>query len=163
MSNRTAIILLLPVFVLLGFFTACGKSPILNHEDEEVRRAGGSVRGASQAPQSAVNEDNCPMSFNMPSTAAAIPPPRLCMQLRFIDPPREGNNAARLDFSRDVDVREFNIDLWMPTMGHGSEPVLLSQTAPKSILIQDVWLIMPGLWQIRMRWRGQLVNYELTL
>jgi hypothetical protein len=163
MSNRTTLVRLGPLLCVLGLASACSKSPILNHQEEEVRRAGGSVSGASQAPQNAINENNCPMSFNMPSTVSENAPARLCLQLRFSDPPREGNNTVRLDFSHDVDVREFNIDLWMPTMGHGSEPVILSQLASKSILIQDVWLIMPGLWQIRMRWRGQLVNYEFSL
>jgi hypothetical protein len=43
------------------------------------------------------------------------------------------------------------VKLWMPSMGHGSSPVVITQTAPGTYVVSDVYFIMLGAWEIRLQ------------
>lgn len=68
-------------------------------------------------------------------------------------------DASRFDLSfssssLDLTKHSVRVDLWMPSMGHGSAPVTLtkvSRSATKLELdVTDVYFVMPGDWQVRV-------------
>lgn len=56
---------------------------------------------------------------------------------------------------------ELHVDLWMPSMGHGSSPVSLQKLDTGTYKVSDVFFIMPGEWEIRFKLKdstGQLID-----
>lgn len=50
------------------------------------------------------------------------------------------------------DVPEsFSVDLWMPSMGHGSSPVVIKKLGTGIYDVSEVYFIMDGDWQLRLR------------
>ncbi|MNL12420.1 hypothetical protein D3C87_1332870 [compost metagenome] len=41
--------------------------------------------------------------------------------------------------------------LWMPSMGHGSSPVTVTPVAPGVYRATNVYFVMPGAWEIRIK------------
>lgn len=41
--------------------------------------------------------------------------------------------------------------LWMPSMGHGSSPVIIKQLADNTFEVSDIYFIMLGEWDIRFQ------------
>lgn len=48
------------------------------------------------------------------------------------------------------------IELWMPSMGHGSSPVTVTQKSPVHFKVSDANFIMAGDWVVRVKfeWKG---------
>lgn len=53
---------------------------------------------------------------------------------------------------------EVKVDLWMPSMGHGSAPVKVSNVDVGSYLLENVYFIMGGDWQIRIQIKKENEN-----
>ncbi len=45
----------------------------------------------------------------------------------------------------------FAIELWMPSMGHGSTRVKIQETSPGQMQVSKVFFIMPGAWEIHFQ------------
>ncbi len=43
------------------------------------------------------------------------------------------------------------VKLWMPSMGHGSSPVVIKQVAEGTYEVSDIYFIMLGEWEIRFQ------------
>ncbi len=52
--------------------------------------------------------------------------------------------------SEDI-PRNFEVYLWMPSMGHGSSPVKVNRISAGIYEITDVYFIMEGDWEIRIK------------
>lgn len=48
-----------------------------------------------------------------------------------------------------TDLATPQVTLWMPSMGHGSSPVKISELSPGVFLIEKVFFSMHGEWEIR--------------
>lgn len=48
------------------------------------------------------------------------------------------------------------VELWMPQMGHHSAPTVVEQTGTGLYRVSNMYFIMTGLWQIRVKVRGPL-------
>jgi hypothetical protein len=62
----------------------------------------------------------------------------------------EGSFHVRTSFPTDLNVE---VELWMPSMGHGSSPVTVTKISDTHFLATEVFFIMPGPWEIRINWK----------
>lgn len=46
---------------------------------------------------------------------------------------------------------EVRVSLWMPSMNHGSTPTVVTQVGVGTYLVDEVYFIMPGDWEIRVQ------------
>lgn len=60
-------------------------------------------------------------------------------------------------------VNNISVDLWMPSMGHGSSPVTITQVGVNKYQIQQAYFIMPGQWLVRVRFGLAGVSYQLNI
>lgn len=86
----------------------------------------------------------------------------LCAKIEWIIGPNgEGDNSFHLKFwHRDDELSEENfidptktiqVQLWMPSMGHGSAPVSIEKLEEGIYAVTNVEFIMPGDWDIRVK------------
>lgn len=154
------------IFILCGG-TGCGQSPLFNHlsaeadsqQQEEEEERDGDEGLASAASPSTSNPD-CPLSFDKLKLCAqvvwtkrATPQKKGEFILKFWDPVRSTFKGPYLTPRASV-----FIDLWMPSMGHGSSPVKVSRIAGKTgkplagrFRVSDIYFVMPGSWEIRVK------------
>jgi hypothetical protein len=84
---------------------------------------------------------------------------RLCLDFKWLARPSQ-TQLAELEFKFFIQERptEFIdpalqpfISLWMPSMGHGSRPVVVEKTATGVYKASKIFFIMPGEWEIRFQ------------
>ncbi len=83
----------------------------------------------------------------------------LCLSFKWLTQPK-ANEMASLTFNIYVQEKptefvdpknEVNIQLWMPSMGHGSSPVTLVKTEAGRYKTENIYFVMPGEWEIRFQ------------
>lgn len=135
---------------LLSFaIVGCGRSPLLNHKDEEQPRKAG--------VQSSESANACLLRFGRMS-------PPVCSRLTWELGPVVGENRLRIDFSSEFGAVE-NISFWadMPAMGHGTAPVTLASFNASSVIVSDLWLVMPGRWVLHLKLGDEDRTIEVNL
>lgn len=145
------------VFAVFTFITAaaCGQSPILHHHDapetpSPVERVGSGT------------ESTCPIAIGQDICATAN---------WIIGPVLKTENRFRLSFTERLSrepievTSPIEVELWMPSMGHGSAPTRVTPVPdlPNTVDIENVHFIMPGDWEIRIRAFGQSGSVRLNL
>lgn len=140
------------------FFSSCGVSPILNHQD-------------ASAEEKSVPVSNCPLAF---------PNHGLCAELDWNAAPNDEDEAifslrfwktaqGTEKFGPYVDPSEsVNVMIWMPAMGHGSSPIHLAHATdltgaeiPGIFLGSAVYFLMPGAWDVHVQLKdGSTVSEE---
>lgn len=60
------------------------------------------------------------------------------------------NNTSKLSVPISVEIK--TLRLWMPSMGHGSAPVKIEDLGGGVFQVSHVFFIMPGDWQIQLRY-----------
>ncbi len=57
------------------------------------------------------------------------------------------------------------VDLWMQmgNHGHGSSPLKVTQVAPQIFDVTEAYFVMKGLWQIRVKFKQDIVEETLIL
>ena len=134
-------ILQISVLFILIFFSSCGNSPLFHHDNE-----------GDPVVTSAEPETTCLLLF---------PQSQLCAYWRWEDGPQQGENRLRLFFSHHENHQpahlqyNLNIEVWMPSMGHGSLPTQTTLIQPGEYLIENIFLFMPGEWDIRIQFIEQ--------
>lgn len=141
-----------------AFLSGCGNSPLLHHVEADGR-ASLSVPGSDGAARSPSGGD-CPI---------ALPKAGLCATLEWTraagdpdnSPDHSGERAFTLQFREPaagggpgapVDPRhDLGVQLWMPSMGHGSSPVSIRRDGVGFFSVTKVYFIMPGDWEIRIQ------------
>lgn len=126
--------------ILLSLFTfsACHASPLLNH-----RNAGDLIPAGNEVP------------FN---TSCAIPMynKEVCVQIEWIKGPLlKVENSFKMIVT-DKTGNKFNpsaieVELWMPSMGHGSSPTSVSAVVDGEFLVNSIYFIMRGDWDVIIR------------
>jgi len=65
-----------------------------------------------------------------------------------------------------IAVEDFHleIELWMPSMNHGSSPVRVRHTDRGLFLAEEVFFVMPGDWQIKFQYKenGKLIDEAIV-
>ena len=63
-----------------------------------------------------------------------------------------------------VPIHNFSFRLWMPSMNHGSVSTKIEWIAPDTVLVKNIYFIMPGQWQLQMQINDEIdLNQELSL
>ncbi len=67
-------------------------------------------------------------------------------------PTEEEYGEFKIKFSQAFDPEgELKVFLWMPSMGHGSSPVLVNELGSGTYLVSDVFFTMRGEWDIHIQ------------
>ena len=98
----------------------------------------------------APSQNACPLYFNEE---------RLCLSMKWVTYPNEETLGTFIMtfFAEENPEKPITphftpfVKLWMPSMGHGSSPVVITQTAAGTYLVSDVYFIMLGAWEIRFQ------------
>lgn len=64
---------------------------------------------------------------------------------------------------QNVPVDHVAVDLWMPSAGHGSSPVAVSQVDENHYRVQQAYFVMSGQWLVRVRFILEGVTYQLSV
>ena len=94
------------------------------------------------------SESSCPLYFSEE---------RLCLKIRWITFPSESTLGVFIMtfFAEDAPERPISprltpdVKLWMPSMGHGSSPVVIKSMSDGIYEVSDIFFIMLGDWEIR--------------
>lgn len=122
--------------------SACGVSPLLNHANAEDNKNNINVAN-----------ENCPLDY---------PNAGLCAKIEWlVGPSGSGANSFTIKFwDKDTGApagpyvdpeHDVTVQLWMPSMGHGSSPVTVSKESTGIYKATNVFFIMPGDWDIRVK------------
>ena len=106
--------------VLSILLSSCNESPILNHK-----------RGQNNTILSPVKE---------------------WAKVDWIHAPVVNENSAfELQLNEELLPNEIlEIELFMPSMGHGSSPVVIEKVNALNYFVDEVYFIMPGDWEVRI-------------
>ena len=126
---------------------ACANSPLFNHRQAQLAPV--TVAPAEGETTPAL----CPLEF---------PKSGFCASLRWTQGPSEEGSAFSLKFWRKdqgnvesgpflAPAPQLKVQLWMPSMGHGSSPVKVESPEPGVYNATDVNFIMPGDWDVRLQ------------
>lgn len=124
---------------LLFVATTTGCNPTPSSAEEVVRAQG----------------DHCPLAFKTSN---------LCAQLDWIIHPSDSSDSSfYLIFFADDDPTksivvpeaDLEVELWMPSMGHGSAPVEITKESSGRFKVTRAYFIMPGDWEIIIRLRSE--------
>lgn len=127
---------------------ACGNSPLLHHETATPPSAAAPERNAVQP-----SAGECPLEFPKSGLCASVTwgntlssDEENTATLRFWD--KATGTAAGPYRDAGGEVAMF---LWMPAMGHGSSPVLVTPQGGGVYSATRVYFIMPGDWDVRVQ------------
>lgn len=123
---------------------ACSNSPLFNHRNAHPNPV------LSPAEESPVV---CPLEF---------PKSGFCASMKWTQGPNEDASAFTVSFWRKdqgtvasgpflAPAPQVKVQLWMPSMGHGSSPVKVEAPEPGVYNATDVFFIMPGDWDVRIQ------------
>ncbi|MBY0518635.1 MAG: FixH family protein [Bacteriovoracaceae bacterium] len=116
--------------VLILLLSGCGDSPLLNHKNAES--IGRMVRNTEGLSFTKLGIDlTLRWSSGCPSFDGCS------LQIDLSEPLPSGS--------------ELFGELWMPSMGHGSSPFTIKQIGPSSWVFSDIYFIMAGDWQLKIK------------
>lgn len=133
---------------------ACAKP---NYQDKTTSIAGTSDNKPNPSPSNEKpQEQTCDLYLSKSE---------ICLHVQWLQQPNSQSNAAfLLSFTQGKTANpltpeafenitaSLKIILWMPSMGHGSVPVLIKKnTDTQSLNVERVYFIMPGDWEIRFQ------------
>lgn len=126
-------------WLLLLTISACGDSPILNHDDEPSSF----IRSGFEAQTETYEFKKIAYSFSIdwqtgPSTDVSS------FILKTWKTDTGTVNGPYLDLPNTLKVI-----LWMPSMGHGSAPVKITKMGPGEYKVTNIYFVMPGRWDVK--------------
>lgn len=69
---------------------------------------------------------------------------------------------AHIMAPKNTQVTNFKLDLWMPSMGHGSSPVTITQVGVNKYQISEAYFIMNGSWEVRVTFDFDGATHNLS-
>lgn len=141
------------IFIAL-LFQACAKP---NYQDASPTASGSPGNNNTSTPVTdKPQQQNCSLYLSKSE---------ICLHIQWLQNPNSLNNSSFvLTFTQgktstavSSEVFEklytnLKIILWMPSMGHGSVPVIIKKNADAlSLTVERVYFIMPGDWDIRFQ------------
>lgn len=80
----------------------------------------------------------------------SFPQTNLCADVNWSQGPVVNQaSALQLKFDRAFAPYKFKIDVWMPSMGHGSRPVVMRSVDDVTLDVTQIWFTMRGHWLVR--------------
>ena len=150
----------LTTFVLAVAFVGCGKSPLLNHVNADELNF--------SSPRRTVTDSTAPCALWLEGS-------KLCASITWVTTPGEESDGELLlrfwNPERATEAGPFVdpelgtpfVQLWMPSMGHGSSPTRIAKQGPGEYRVTRVYFSMPGDWDIRVQLRRGSVVAEQTV
>jgi hypothetical protein len=105
-------------------------------------------------------DDVTPLNEQKPAATCALSYANgLCVDITWeVQPTEDAAGTFLLKFySADAPATALDpqakvaVVLWMPAMGHGSSPVTVTQVSPGVYRATNVFFVMPGDWEIRIK------------
>ena len=118
------------IFMSLFLITSCGKSPLLNKLEKNTEEISGGIFLSEQFPNK-----------NLEFSLTLKTPPSLDEMAVF-----ELMLLRQLETSQTL-----NAFIWMPEMGHGSSPIVMTEENNKLYKFSEIAFIMPGLWVLHIQ------------
>jgi len=90
----------------------------------------------------------------------------VCAHLMFPKTPNstdESQFIAHFLTQENVSLSQVHAILWMDDMGHGSAPVEIIAKDNSHYLIKNAYFIMPGQWQVKLKFNANDVAQELII
>lgn len=133
--------------IALAFMTLLAfQTPVLACEDHQ--HGGGHDHGGhTPTPQKPVDQ-KCSIEFKSLMT---------CAQVQFAKAPNSNEDSAftlKLESHHALDIKKVSVELWMDMghgHGHGSAPVTIEQLDAATFKVSNVWFVMMGQWQIKVK------------
>lgn len=60
-------------------------------------------------------------------------------------------------------VTDMKVELWIPSMGHGSSPVTVQQFGLNKYKVSQAYFIIPGQWEVRLSFSLDGVAHQLNI
>jgi hypothetical protein len=130
---------------------SCGRSPLLNHSKETPPQ----THHTAQTQQEE-NGETCRLSWTLNNET-------ICANMVWLLPPIVGENRAKLQFNVPINHSEIRIWADMPDMGHGTLPMVVSQLDNNTLLVEQIWLTMNGIWVFHLEHMGQEHSWSIEL
>lgn len=94
-----------------------------------------------------------------------------CVKIKFVEGPKaKVDSKFILKFESEstpiVKIENLQVILWMLMgngHGHGSAPTQISAIGENEYLIENVWFVMKGKWDIKINFKSDGVNQELKI
>jgi hypothetical protein len=82
----------------------------------------------------------------------SFPQTNICGDVVWTEGPHYNRASSfTVTFDQNIAPNSLKLDLWMPTMGHGSRPLVLRASSETEVMVSGAWFVMRGLWQIRAK------------
>ena len=109
------------IIFLLFLITSCNESPLLNHK-------------------------------NPGKTQAILSPVQSWLDVDWMHAPLVNENSPfEIQLKNELLENEvLEVELFMPSMGHGSSPVVIQKINSLLYQVDEVYFIMPGDWEVRI-------------
>jgi hypothetical protein len=125
----------------------CGLSPMLHHAD------------ATPATNPILVSEGGPGDGRTAECALKLEKTGLCIGFKWESELRTDDElAAAITLTNTqgeaVDApagTDLAVQLWMPSMGHGSSPVRIERQGVGAYRASGIYFIMPGLWEVRLQ------------
>lgn len=128
-----------------------------------------------QNPESSVQPQETP-GLTKPGTPEKcelfLKTERLCTKISWTVKPKNSTETGSFNFKFYVQENPEKlieprgnafVELWMPSMGHGSSPVTVEKISEGLYRAKNVFFIMPGEWEIRIQVRdGKNVTDQIS-
>ncbi|AUN99585.1 hypothetical protein C0V70_16020 [Bacteriovorax stolpii] len=118
------------IIFFAAFFTlaSCGKSPLFN-KLEKTKEIAGSILLEEQLPGA---ENSFSLKWNVPPSLSELG----IFEITLNSPLKT--------------TQTLNAYIWMPDMGHGSSPIVITPLSSVSYEFSELAFIMPGLWVLHI-------------
>lgn len=92
----------------------------------------------------------------------------LCLHLGFHSPvTTEAASEFMVHFTSDAQalaaITNLNVELWMPSMGHGSSPVVVTKRNDAFYKVTEAWFVMSGDWEVRVSFMNNGVADQIIV
>lgn len=117
------------LIIIIMTFAACGKSPLFNKISKNITEISGNA---------ALNEK--------------FPSKNINFILIWKSPPGlEELGVFEIELTKPM-APELTLDafIWMPEMGHGSSPIVITKSTDLNYIFSEIAFIMPGLWVLHV-------------
>lgn len=75
----------------------------------------------------------------------------------------EAQFVTHLEVPGEIQVTDLTVQLWMPSMGHGSSPVKITQLGVNKYKVTEAFFVMPGTWEVRVTFKHEGVEHQIYI
>lgn len=75
----------------------------------------------------------------------------------------EAQFVTHLEIPGEIQVTDLAVQLWMPSMGHGSSSVKITQLGVNKYKVTEAFFVMPGAWEVRVTFKLEGVEHQIYI